>query len=69
MNLQFKIGFWINFPYKDAFPNTNILSNWIATLAIITNDLTLVNKLLVNEFDKTSSKGSPEVSYYVWLSC
>ncbi|MFH1852564.1 MAG: hypothetical protein ABIA75_09485 [Candidatus Neomarinimicrobiota bacterium] len=69
MSYLFRFGYWINFPFKYAFPSNKILSNWISTLALITNDLILSNRNLIDEFDKHPQKGTPEVSYYLWLTC
>jgi len=69
MKIRLKQGYWISFPYKYALPPDSIISNWISILGLITNDLSLTNKNLINEFQRNPKKGTPETPYYLWLTC
>ncbi len=73
LNLKMKILFrkrrWLNFAYSSVFPHDEPLSAWISILALMTNELIIVNRNIVNQFTVIRSNGTAEVPYYLWLAC
>ena len=60
---------WIHFTFGDAFPESSPLPNWVAGLALVSNDLVHTNDHLLSLYERTDGDHSPEISYYFWLTC
>jgi len=69
MRLFFRKKRYVNFPYASVFPPGNHVSAWISVIALITNELNIVNRNLFRQFKGHRSKGTFEVPYYLWLAC